>query len=573
MIRSTNTTILILILSALSISLKAQENTATAISKDYFINPLNIKLYLAGSFGEIRSNHFHSGLDIKTNQVEGYPVYAVADGYISRLRVQIGGFGNAIYINHPNGIKSVYAHLQKFNPRMDEMMKNLQYKNKSFTQDITLTPIEIPVKKGDIIAWSGNTGSSGGPHLHFELRNSRTEETINPLTLGIEVSDHIAPKINGFYIYKTNHTLFNEFTPKQYFQTIGSNGKYSLNKVSVVTVTGEIGFGIMAYDMQDGTNNHNGLFSTTIKLDGSIIYETIINKFAFENSRAVNAYIDYPSKISSGRVIQKGFMAPNPKVRFYTDLKTNGLIDLQDNDLHDVEYILKDFNGNISTLRFKIKSSSLVSKTPNNLKGILMSYNTANKFENEEVKVNLPNGILYDDLDFKFSTLPKPSYGNSKIYRIHNKLTPLHDSYDLSIKVDSSLNLAYINKAIITNTVSGSQGGEYKNGYISANPKTLGDFYIRIDSVPPIIRPLNVKEGVNLSQQKSMKFRISDNLSGVKSFNGYIDGEWILMEFDVRNGSLWHNFDEKTGFGKHTFKLVVTDERENIKTYSINFYR
>ncbi|TKB98902.1 M23 family metallopeptidase [Pedobacter cryophilus] len=561
------------ILFTLFINTKAQEITQQSIPADYFINPLNIKLLLAGSFGEIRSNHFHAGIDIKTNQREGYPVYAVADGFVSRMRVQIGGYGNAIYINHPNGLSSVYGHLQKFNPRIATMMKGIQYKAKSFTQDIMLTPIEIPVKKGDIIAWSGNTGSSAGPHLHFEIRNTKTEETINPLSLGFQISDHLKPIINGFYIYKTNHNSFNEFTPKQYFQTVGTNGIYTLNKVPVIAVNGEFGFGIMAHDLQDGTSNRNGLYSTTIKLDGNVIYESVINQFAFEVGRAVNAYIDYPAKITSGRVIQKGFVAPNTKVKFYTNVKNNGLIELSDNALHEVQYIVKDINGNQSELKFKIKSNpAAVSKITPSPNKQLMSYQTAHQFENGEVEVNLPKGILYDDLDFKFASLSKPIYGVSKIYQIHNKLTPIHDAFELAIKIDSNV-LAYADKMLIVNTESGSQGGEAKNGFIIAKPKTFGNFYVRIDSVAPAIKPINVKEGANLSQQKNMLFKISDQLAGIESFNGYIDGEWVLMEYDLRNGNLWHTFDEKTGFGKHTFKLVVTDRKQNEKTYSINFYR
>ncbi|MBU1759494.1 MAG: M23 family metallopeptidase, partial [Bacteroidetes bacterium] len=270
------------------LSTKAQVNSVPAISSEYFSNPLDIQLYLAGDFGEIRPNHFHSGIDIKTNQREGYPVYAVADGYISRLRVQIGGFGNAVYINHPNGITSVYGHLQKFNEKLLSSVRYHQYKEQSFTTDFNLLPIEIQVKKGDIIAWSGNTGGSSGPHLHFELRNTQTEETINPLTLGIKIPDHIKPIISGFYLYQIDDAPFNEYTSKKYFQTSGSNGDYSLKQV--VPVNGQFGFGISAYDKMDGSSNHNGLFSTTIKLDDEVIYETVISKFSFENTKAVNAY-------------------------------------------------------------------------------------------------------------------------------------------------------------------------------------------------------------------------------------------------------------------------------------------
>jgi len=572
MLKIKQITLFLLIGFSYQIKSNAQENIISTIPKDYFINPLNIKLLLAGSFGEIRPNHFHSGLDIKTNQKEGYPVFAVADGFVSRLRVQIGGFGNAIYINHPVGLSSVYAHLQKFNPRIEGMMRFRQYKYESFAQDFLLTPIEIPVKKGDLIGYSGNTGSSAGPHLHFELRDSKTEETINPLLLGIKITDTIKPNITGLYIYKTNQLSFSDATPKQYFQTVGNNGNYKLNNVEVINVNGEIGVGLMAYDQQNESANKNGLFSTTLKLDGEVIFESVIDKFAFDDSRAVNTFIDYPSKIASGRVIQKGFIGPNPKIKFYSQIKNRGLIILSDLKIHNVEYILKDYNGNESKLNFKLKSVPAIVKTPLVTTGQQMSFAKANTFINNEVKVNLPANVLYDDIDFKFASTPKLIFASSKTYQIHNKLTPLHNTYELAIKVDSNV-LAYADKMLMINSESGSQGGEFKDGYVKANPKIFGNFYLRIDTIVPTIVPVNIKEAANLSTQKNIQFRIADNLAGIETFDLYIDNKWVLAEYDVRNGKLWHTFDERTGFGKHTLKLVVTDRKQNEKTYSVNFYR
>ncbi|HET8827727.1 MAG TPA: M23 family metallopeptidase, partial [Pelobium sp.] len=549
-----------------------QDNNLPAISKNYFRSPLDIPLYLSGNFGEIRSNHFHSGLDIKTNQREGLPVFAVADGYVSRLRVQNGGFGYALYINHPNGVTSVYAHLQKFNPVIGSRVKSMQYEKQSFPIDFMLTPIEIRVKKGDVIAYSGNTGSSGGPHLHFELRNTKTEETINPITLGIKIKDTIKPQMSALYIYKTNKSVFNEHTPKQYFATYGSNGVYNLGKIGTIAVNGEFGLGITAFDQQNGSANHNGVFSTVIKLDGEVIYETVIDKFAFENSRAINAYIDYYSKLSSGRVIQKGFIADNPKIRFFKSSKNKGLIELTDNATHAIEYILKDIEGNQSVLKFNVKRNSALTNKPSPNKGLLMSYKTENKYENDNVKINLPAGILYNDLYFDYAEKAGPSYAESKIYQLHNKYTPLHSAFNLAIKADSN-SFSHADKLIIYQLETGSQGGFFKDGYVIANPKTFGNFCIRADSIAPIISAINVKEGVNLSKQSKMIFKISDNLSGINSFNGYIDNQWVLMEYDVRNRRLWHSFDEKTGFGKHTFKLVVTDNKANTKSYQITFYR
>jgi hypothetical protein len=563
--------VLVLTLITSLTTVKCQENIIPSISSDYFRSPLNIPLYLAGSFGEIRSNHFHSGLDIKTNQREGYPVYAVADGYISRLRVQIGGFGNAVYINHLNGLTSVYAHLQKFNPRIASTVKQSQYKEQSFAQDLMLTPLEIPIKKGDIIAYSGNTGGSAGPHLHFEIRNSRTEETINPLIFGFEINDHIKPRINGLYLYHTQKNSFNEFTPKQNYAITGSNGNYSLDKSAFISVNGEFGLGVSTYDQQDGSNNKNGLFSTEIKLDGQTIFETIISKFSFDNTRAANAYIDYASKINSGIVIQKGFTSQNPKVRFYNKLVNDGLITLLDNELHEIEYLVSDLKGNQSVLKFKVKNNPVLAikkQLPStNLINCLEDYN----YQKDNLKLYFPKGILYNDLDLKVSMSAKPTYGISKVYKIQNRLTPLHDTFKLSIAPDSSLE--NLEKIFIYSTTSGYQDTKIENGYLVASPKIFGDFYLKYDTIAPSIIPVNIYEGINLGTQKEIRLKISDSLSGIKSFNAYIDNNWVLAEYEYRNTNIWHTFDEKTGFGKHTFKLVVTDNRDNIKTYSVNFFR
>lgn len=550
----------------------AQENKLPPIASDYFRNPLDIPMYLSGNFGEIRSNHFHSGLDIKTNQREGYPVFATADGYISRLRVQIGGFGNAIYVDHPNGVTSVYAHLQKFNPTIAKRVKATQYQNQTFALDFMLKPTAMRVKKGDIIAYSGNTGSSGGPHLHFELRNTRTEETINPLTLGIKIKDTVKPQMSALYLYKTNKVEFSEATPKQYFATHGANGVYNLGKVQTISVSGEFGLGITAFDQQSGSANHNGLFSTVIKLDGDVIFETVADKFFFDNSRAVNAYIDYPSKISSGRVIQKGFVSQNPKIQFFKSSVNNGLITLTDDKIHVIDYIIKDFEGNESVLSFKVKNNPSLSNKPAEQKGLFMNHKKENTFENTEVKLTLPAGILYNDLFFDYAEKQKPTFGVSKIYQLHNKFTPLNSTFDLAIKVDSGI-FSQADKLLIYQVETGSQGGVYKNGYIYAQPKTLGNFYLRLDTTAPLIYALNVKNGTNLAKQSNIAFTISDALSGIKSFNGYIDGEWVLMEYDVRNGRLWHTFDERTGSGKHIFKLVVIDNKENEKVFQTTFYK
>ncbi len=529
---------------------------------------------LAGSFGELRTNHFHSGIDFRTNQRIGYPVYAVADGYVARLRVQNSGFGLALYLNHANGYTSVYGHLSRFNPKIGQEVKNIQYRNKSYEIDEFPSADLIPVRKGDIIAYSGNTGSSGGPHLHFELRDTKTEATINPQLLGIQIPDNIPPVITAMYVYRLNEQPFNEFTPKQYFQVVGGNGKYTLNKVKTINLSGEVGFGITATDKHNGMSGINGVYSIELAIDGKIIYTSALERFSFENSRAINSHLDYPAYLNYKRSIQKSFVDPGNPLQIYSSLVNNGRITFDDGQIHQVNYTLTDSKGNKSTLAFNVQADSkAIIKTPAPATGPTFSFTKVNEFISDEVKVVLPKGTLYNDLNFVYKKLPKPQQNAfSAMHQIQNTLTPLHTGFELAIKADSSLT-KYQTKALIVNSNRSSQGGTFENGYVKTNPKTFGSFFIAIDTIAPTITPINITAGKNMNSISKMSFKIRDNLSGIKSFNGYIDGKWVLMEFDTKTATLWHTFDERTASGKHSLELVVADMKDNVRRYAIEFYK
>jgi murein DD-endopeptidase MepM/ murein hydrolase activator NlpD len=540
-----------------------------------FRSPLDIvPPALAGSFGELRANHFHSGIDFRTNQRQGYPVYAIADGYISRLRVQNSGFGLALYINHPNGYTSVYGHLQRFSPKIAQQVKSIQYQKKSYEIDEFPNSLLIPVHKGEVIAYSGNTGSSGGPHLHFEIRDTRTEATINPQLFGIDIPDDIPPVIYSMYVYRLNKKAFNEYTPKQYFQVLGSSGNYKLNSVGTINLSGEVGFGIVTTDRHNGASGLNGVYSIELELDGSPVYVSSLEKFEFENSKGINSHIDYPTYLNTKRSIQKSFVDPGNPLKIYSNLVNNGRIEFTDGKLHQLKYTITDSRGNKSTLAFQVqaddKSTINSSETQT---GQLFSYTTANEFSNPDVKVIFPKGTLYNDLNFIYKKLPKPaSNAYSPTHQIHNKFTPLHTGFQLWIKADSTLN-KYMDKAIVVNTGGASQGGYFEDGYVKTTPRNFGSFFIAVDTIPPSVIPVNVSNGKRMTGISKMTFKIRDNLSGIKSFNGYIDGRWVLMEFDTKTASLWHIFDDNTPSGKHTLELIVSDMKDNNRNYSITFYK
>lgn len=569
------TGIFLFLFSAFTLSCGAQQifsgNTYPLVD---FRPPLDIvPPALAGSFGELRPNHFHSGIDFRTNQREGYPVYAIADGYVSRLRVQNSGFGQAVYLTHPNGYTSVYGHLSRFAPKIAAGVKTLQYQKKTFELDEYPTADLFPVHKGDIIAYSGNRGSSGGPHLHFEIRDTKTENTINPQLFGIEIPDNIPPVVYSIYVYKLNKKPFNEYTPKQYFQVTGGGGNFHLTHPATLIVNGEVGFGLITTDRHNGNSGLNGVYSIELAADGKTIFTSSMERFAFSNSIAVNSHQDYPAFKTARVNIQKSFVDPGNPLQIYSNLVNNGRIEFNDQQVHTLKYTVTDARGNRSTLSFMVRSEGNSLTTPDQPAGIPFAYNKDNEFSTDAVKILLPKGTLYNDMNLVYRVKPKPARGAySAIYQIHNNLTPLHGGFDLWIKPDASIG-RLIDKAVIVSTGGSSQGGVIDNGYIKSSPRNFGSFYITVDTVAPIITPLNITAGKNMAGSAKMFFKIHDSLSGIKSFNGYIDGNWVLMEFDTKTATLWHSFDERTGPGKHQLKLVVEDMKENIRTYSITFYK
>lgn len=541
-----------------------------------FAKPIAISpVSLAGSFGELRANHFHSGIDYRTNQRTGHPIYAPSDGFISRLRVQNSGFGLALYIDHPNGYTTVYGHLLRFNPKIAKIVKELQYKKQSYEIDEFPTKTLIPIHKGEVIAYSGNSGSSGGPHLHFEIRDTKTEQTINPQLLGMEVKDTIPPIIRAMYVYRLNELAFNEFTPKQYFQVTGGNGRHTLNQVSTINLSGEVGFGIVVNDRHNGASGNNGVYAIELYVDNQIVYTSALERFSFANSKAINSHIDYPTFLKTKQSIQKSFVDPGNPLQIYFNLVNNGRIKFDDEKLHEIGYKIIDAKGNISTLNFKVQSNpKAVINTPALPEGIKFSYNQENKFENERVKITIPKGSLYNDLNFIYKeTNDKKTNSFSDNYHIHNLFTPLHLGFELKIKADTTLTEKQQSKALIVNSHGASQGGYFEKGWVIANPRAFGTFHVSIDTIPPRISPINISNEKNMAGIAQMKFKISDNLSGIKSFNGYIDGKWVLMEFDTKTATLWHTFDERTSTGKHEFELIVKDLKDNEQQYKIEFLR
>jgi hypothetical protein len=541
--------------------------------KNYFRYPLDLPPSTAGSFGELRPSHFHSGLDFRTNQQSGYPVHAAADGYVSRVRVQFGGGGNIVYINHPNGYTTVYMHNERFSPQIAKAVRDYQYQHQLYEVDFNLLPGQIQVCQGDVISISGRSGAVEGPHLHFEIRDTKTEQTINPQLFGITIPDRIPPAIYAAAVYRLGDKPFSEKTPHQFLTVRGAAGDYHLVNPQIIEVSGNTCFGITANDMNSASSNHNGVYSIELKLDGKTVYTFVVERFAFDQTHAINGYIDYPTFLEAHRFIQKCFVPPGSKISLYPQSINRGIINFDDDALHEVEYVVKDVAGNTATLTLKVRSKHMDHTVATSKPaGTLFHYDQKNEFSTDRVKVIVMPGNLYDDVDFTYSSSEqRPPGAYSVIHYIHNRFTPIHVNYDLWIKPDVDLG-QLADKAVIVGTGL-CDSSIYENGYVKAKARSFGDFYIRLDTEPPHITPLNIHNGVSLAKAKGIFLRIGDNLSGVKTYNGKIDGKWILMEWDFKTKVLSYTFDGMLSAGKHSFELTVGDNKNNNAQFTADFYR
>lgn len=548
--------------------------------KNYFRSPVDFKILLAGSFGELRKNHLHSGIDIRTEGVQGKPVYAVADGYVSRINISSTGFGKAIYITHPNGYVSVYGHLKGFNRIIGLWIKAQQYKRESFVIDIPVDPGILQVKKGDLIAYSGNSGASAGPHLHFELRDAATQNAIDPLFFGFDLKDDIPPQIRRVRIYPMDeNSKVNASGKPVTFMVSGTGGTYGIQSKDEIKVSGNIIFGIEACDLMNESGMKNGVHSIRLYVDTTLYFSQSIDQFAFAETRYVNSLLDYPLLIQFNLLIQRSYVSPNNKFRIYGKMKNRGIVNFSDNKTHKVYYQVRDESGNTSGLAFLVKSeppASQSNQVTRSLTGTLFSCRSENEFIRDDIRFNLPQDALYEDLDFNYSVTPQVPGTYSGLHHLQNEFTPIHSFCTLSIKPEN-LPERLTSKALIAfregNGHYSSRGGTWENGWVSTQIREFGNYTIMVDTIAPVIRPVNIFNNKNIIHQTSIMVKISDELSGIKQYRGTLNGKWILMEYDAKNNLLTYFFDEFIKPGKNNFKLVVRDETGNESVYTATLLR
>jgi hypothetical protein len=553
--------------------------------KNIFILPVKIPVSLSSNFGEMRIDHFHSGIDIKTQGVIGKEVVSSAEGYIYRIGVSPSGFGKALYVKHPSGYSTVYGHLDHFTPEVEAYVRAVQYERKSF--NVTLFPPKekFPVSQGDVIAWSGDSGSSGGPHLHFEVREADNELPVNPLLFEFGITDNIPPVIEKLAIYSPGKkTSVYGNSSKMIINLKGSNGKYVISDDKELVLSGPTGFGVKVYDLLNGASNRCEPYSITLEIDSTILYKYNMDGFSFAESRYVNSHMDYETYMKDNIRIERAFALPNDKLTAYKTLLNRGIFNFNDNKSHNISITVSDANQNKSTLVFKVISGAEKPEVPTPLSfnpspkdgSIMMPYNKTNRFSAEDIIVNLPAGSLYDTLLFTYRKSPGTPVMLSDVHSVHNKYTPVHRAYSLSIRPtiipagrESKMILVQLNDNMSKIPVIST----FADGFMKGDVLSFGNFFVGIDTIPPSISAPGLNSGINLTGRKEIRLKIKDDFSGIKSYEAAIDGKWALFEYDPKSDLLLYRFDEKyiTKASKHSLSLKVSDNRDNVSSYSCDF--
>ncbi|MEE2699734.1 MAG: M23 family metallopeptidase [Bacteroidota bacterium] len=546
-----------------------------AFPQDYH-PPVDFKMLLSGTFGELRGNHFHSGIDIKTEGVEGQKVYSIADGYVSRIKVSTWGYGKALYITHPDGNTSVYAHLQKFSEAINDYVIERQYKKENFEIQLFPSKDKFVVKRGEVIALSGNTGSSSGAHLHFEIRNTKTEHPINPLQF-FEIADEIRPIISNIKIYPIDGSVDGEFEERKY--VLKKEGEQYAIKDKIPVVKGKIAFSISTFDKLNGTYNKNGVYAIKLLIDSNLIYYFQMDEFSFAESKYINAHIDYKEKAISKSKFHRCYRLANNKLSVYQQMLKKGIVEFTDDTTHLVQFEVMDFRKNKSILSFKVRSTTKDMENENSMTFSPFSqhfiYMKPNLFKETGFHLHMENYTLYEDLNFEYTELETIEGAYGAVHQCHFDYVPLHKSYVISLKAEVPKKLkekVYVAK-VDENGNFWYMGSIWRNSMLSAKVQEFGNFCIVADTVNPIVKGVNIYPGKKFNTQSTIKCTIEDKESGIEDFRAEIDGEWILMEYDYKRKLLTFDLPEDFEKGKHTFSLVINDKMKNKKIYKAEFVR
>ena len=539
--------------------------------EDAFRSPMDIPVILAGTFGELRSNHFHSGVDIKTKQREGLPIYAIGDGSVTRIKISHWGYGKALYVAHPNGYTSVYGHLQKFAPEIEAYIKKVQYEKKSYEVEVFPDYGEVKVEKGNVIAYGGNSGGSSGPHLHFEIRSSISEKPTNPLLYGLDVRDATNPTLEKLFGYPlSDDAVVNQSKqPTELHFKKQEDGTFLAESVKA---SGTIGFGFIGYDRQDLAANRNGVYSVQQLVNGTAYSEYNFEKFSFSETRYLNTLIDYNRYGRYRQRVQKLFKGPGNKLSIYQTMYNDGKLDVREGLSYKVELLIKDYAGNLTKAVIPVEGkveSVIVEKEEEKTENYVIA-KKPNNYDLGGAKVYFPSNTFYDNF---YIDLKK----DDDTINIHNNRIAAHRNFTITFDASKFSNeeRKQLFIARLDSRLRPHHSSTYKRGNtFTTRTRNLGTYTLAKDSVAPKIRARNFKEGEWLNNYRYLSVHISDDLSGIDTYSATLNGEWILMEYEPKNNTLTYNFDDIILDQKECkLELTVTDNVGNSNTFTSTFFR
>ena len=540
--------------------------------QDYFRNPLDITPVLAGTFAELRSNHFHAGLDIKTQRKTGLKVYTAAEGYVSRIKISHFGYGKALYITHPNGYTTVYGHLKKFSPKIEAYIKDCQYEKESFEVEVFPNKTELSIATDELVAFSGNTGGSGGPHLHFEIRDN-AERPINPILFGIDVKDTKKPFVSAIYAYpKDENSYINGKNKRVELRLIKQkNGDYKVEKIKAI---GAIGFGVVSYDKQDLAPNNNGVSNISSFFNGNKVFEIDFKRFSFSETKHLNRFIDFELWKTKKTRSQQLFIRKNNPLSMLKNAVDDGYIKIEDSTASVYNIEIKDFKNNSTRITIPIEGQK------QNIKEHIEEL-TENKYliKNAEttilkdglVEITFYPNTVYEDVPVDFEV-------NSDTLKLHKDVIPMQKNftinYDISQYKEEDKNKLFIARLYGYYKKPSYVGAKRKSNTLSARTKTLGLFTLATDTVAPKIEPINFTNKKWLTKYRYLKLKISDELSGISKYRATVNGKWILMEYDYKTNTLIHDFNDNVITDEENIlKVIVTDNVGNSSTFTSTFFR